>query len=106
MIWLKMIIAGIITFFTRFLLVSLIKKNSLTNKTKIVLSYVPSAVFPAIIFPAVFLNLNGQLFIEDNPKIIGAIAAVLIGYFTRNILVTIIFGLIIYWCNIYFNLFL
>ncbi|MEY2962376.1 MAG: hypothetical protein RL496_203, partial [Pseudomonadota bacterium] len=52
MIWLKMIIAGIITFLTRFLLVSLIKKNSLTNKTKIVLSYVPSAVFPAIIFPA------------------------------------------------------
>ncbi len=102
MIWLKMIIAGIITFLTRFLLVSLIKKNSLTNKTKIVLSYVPSAVFPAIIFPAVFLNLNGQLFIEDNPKIIGAIAAVLVGYLSRNVVATIIFGLIIYWLFIYF----
>jgi len=96
-----MIIAGIITFLTRFLLVSLIKKNSLTNKTKIVLSYVPSAVFPAIIFPAVFLNLNGQLFIEDNPKIIGAIAAVLVGYFSKNVVTTIILGLLVYWAYIF-----
>ena len=101
MIWLKMIIAGIITFLTRFLLVSLIKKNSLTNKTKIVLSYVPSAVFPAIIFPAVFLNLNGQLFIEDNPKIIGAIAAVLVGYFSKNVVTTIILGWLVYWAYIF-----
>ena len=96
-----MIIAGIITFLTRFLLVSLIKKNSLTNKTKIVLSYVPSAVFPAIIFPAVFLNLNGQLFIEDNPKIIGAITAVLVGYFSKNVVTTIILGLLVYWFYIF-----
>ena len=96
-----MIIAGIITFLTRFLLVSLIKKNSLTNKTKIVLSYVPSAVFPAIIFPAVFLNLNGQLFIEDNPKIIGAIAAVLAGYLSKNVVTTIILGLLVYWFYIF-----
>ena len=102
MIWLKMIIAGIITFLTRFLLVSLIKKNSLTNKTKIVLSYVPSAVFPAIIFPAVFLNLNGQLFIEDNPKIIGAIAAVIVGYFSKNVVTSIILGLLVYWVYIFF----
>ena len=102
MIWLKIIIAGIITFLTRFLLVSLIKKNSLTNKTKIVLSYVPSAVFPAIIFPAVFLNLNGQLFIEDNPKIIGAISAVLVGYFSKNVVTTIILGLLVYWVYIFF----
>ena len=102
MIWVKMIIAGIITFLTRFLLVNLIKKNSLTNKTKIVLSYVPSAVFPAIIFPAVFLNLNGQLFIEDNPKIIGAIAAVLVGYFSKNVVTTIILGLLVYWFYIFF----
>ena len=101
MIWVKMIIAGIITFLTRFLLVSLIKKNSLTNKTKIVLSYLPSAVFPAIIFPAVFLNLNGQLFIEDNPKIIGAITAVLVGYFSKNVVITIILGLLVYWFYIF-----
>jgi|TARA_B110000914_G_C15369550_1_gene402506 branched-subunit amino acid transport protein len=101
MIWIKMILAGIITFLTRFLMINLIKKNSLSARTKVVLSYVPSAVFPAIIFPAIFLDLNGQFLLEDNPKIIGAIVAIVVGYFSKNTLATIILGLISYWTYIY-----
>lgn len=101
MIWLKMIIAGIITFLTRFLLVSLIKKNSLTNKTKIVLSYVPSAVFPAIIFPGILIDGNGTLDIENNPKILASIMALIIGVFSRNIIATILTGLAAYWFIIF-----
>ena len=97
MIWVKMIIAGVVTFLTRFLLINLIKKNSLSERTKIVLSYVPSAVFPAIIFPAVFLSSNGTFVLDHNAKIIGAIAAVLIGYLSRNVVTTIILGLLAYW---------
>ena len=97
MIWVKMIIAGVVTFLTRFLLINLIKKNSLSERTKIVLSYVPSAVFPAIIFPAVFLSPNGTFVLDHNAKIIGAIAAVLIGYLSRNVVTTIILGLLAYW---------
>jgi len=96
-----MILAGIITFLTRFLMINLIKKNSLSARTKVVLSYVPSAVFPAIIFPAIFLDLNGQFLLEDNPKIIGAIVAIVVGYFSKNTLATIILGLISYWTYIY-----
>ena len=96
-----MILAGIITFLTRFLMINLIKKNSLSARTKVVLSYVPSAVFPAIIFPAIFLDLNGQFLLEDNPKIIGAIVAIVVGYFSKNTLATIILGLISYWTCIY-----
>jgi len=101
MIWLKMIIAGVITFLTRFLLVSLIKKNSLTNKTKIVLSYVPSAVFPAIIFPGILIDGNGTLDIENNPKILASIIALIIGVFSRNIIATILTGLAAYWFIIF-----
>ena len=97
MIWVKMIIAGVVTFLTRFLLINLIKKNSLSERTKIVLSYVPSAVFPAIIFPAVFLSSNGTFILDHNAKIIGAIAAVLIGYLSRNVVTTIILGLLAHW---------
>jgi len=96
-----MILAGIITFLTRFLMINLIKKNSLSARTKVVLSYVPSAVFPAIIFPAIFLDLNGQFLLEDNSKIIGAIVAIVVGYFSKNTLATIILGLISYWTYIY-----
>ena len=97
MIWFKMIIAGVVTFLTRFLLINLIKKDSLSARTKIVLSYVPSAVFPAIIFPAIFLSSNGTFILDHNAKIIGAIAAVLIGYLSRNVVTTIILGLLAYW---------
>jgi branched-subunit amino acid transport protein len=44
------------------------------------LSYVPSAFFPAIIFPAIFLNFTGQLVFLDNPKVLAATIAVLVGY--------------------------
>ena len=101
MIWTWIFIAGIITFLTRYSMIALIKPNTLNETTKKALTYVPSAVFPAIIFPAVFLNLNGQLFIEDNPKIIGAIAAVLVGYFSKNVVTTIILGLLVYWAYIF-----
>tara|TARA_B100000482_G_C12450335_1_gene236706 strand:- start:342 stop:509 length:168 start_codon:yes stop_codon:yes gene_type:complete len=53
--WLIIIISGLITYFLRFSMISLIKKDMLSEKTRILLSYVPSAVFPALIFPAVLL---------------------------------------------------
>jgi len=56
MIWILIIIAGIITFMMRYSLIALIKPENLNDTTKKVLGYVPSAVFPAMIFPAVFFN--------------------------------------------------
>ncbi len=37
-------------------MIALLKKDYFSPRVKIVLSYIPSAVFPAIIFPAIFLN--------------------------------------------------
>ena len=51
-IWISIIITGIINYLTRLGSVLLIKPQKLNNTLKIVLNYVPSAVFPAIIFPA------------------------------------------------------
>ena len=62
MIWTSMIIAGIITFLMRYSLIAIIKPESLSVTTKKVLTYVPSAVFPAIIFPAIFLAGNSRYF--------------------------------------------
>ena len=52
--WLSILIAGIVTYFTRFSMITLINSERLSKNTKIVLSYVPSAVFPAIIFQVFF----------------------------------------------------
>ena len=99
--WSLIIYSGIITFLTRFSMIFLLKQDILNNKTKNILSYVPSAIFPAIIFPPIFLDNTGSLDIENNPKIIAAIVAIIIGYFSRSIIATIFAGLISYWFLIF-----
>ena len=73
----------------------------LGDKIKAVLAYVPSAVFPAIIFPGIFIDDYGQFIEMDDPKIFAAIFAVIVGYFSRNIIATILSGLISYWFLIF-----
>ena len=100
--WEIIIIAGLITYFTRFSMIAFIKKDMLSEKTRMVLSYVPSAVFPSIIFPLVFLNSSGAIDFENNSKILAAIVAIIFGYLSRNVLITILAGLFSYWFFLFF----
>ena len=93
----SIIFAGILTYFTRMTMIALISRDMLGDKIKAVLEYVPSAVFPAIIFPAVFFNDNGYFVDVNDPKIFGILAAIIIGFFSRSIIATIISGLVVYW---------
>ena len=99
--WLLITYCGLITFFTRFSMIALLKKEMFNERVREVLSYVPSAIFPAIIFPAIFLNNAGSIQIEDNPKILAAIIATIIAIFSRNIVATIFSGLTSYWFLIF-----
>jgi len=98
---LLIIYCGLITFLTRFSMIALLKKEMFNDRIREVLSYVPSAIFPAIIFPAIFLDNTGTAQLEDNPKILAAIIAMVVGILSRNILATILSGLISYWFIIY-----
>jgi len=100
--WSLIIYCGVVTFLTRFSMIFLLKKDVFNEKTKKILSYVPSAIFPSIIFPPIFLDNTGSLDLENNPKIIAAIVAIIVGYFSENIIATIFAGLISYWFFIFF----
>ena len=97
------IYCGLITFLTRFSMIALLKKEMFNDRIREVLSYVPSAIFQAIIFPAIFLDNSGSMQIEDNPKIIAAIIAMLVGVLSKNIIGTILSGLLSYWMIIYIS---
>ena len=99
--WTLIIYCGLITFLTRFSMIALLKKEMFNDRIREVLSYVPSAIFPAIIFPAIFLDNTGLIQLEDNPKILAAIIAMVIGILTRNIIATIFSGLATYWFLIF-----
>ena len=95
------IYCGLITFLTRFSMIALLKKEMFNDRIREILSFVPSAIFPAIIFPAIFLDNSGDFQLENNPKIMAAIIAMLIGIISQNIIATIISGLASYWFLIF-----
>ena len=99
--WALIIYCGLITYFTRFSMIVLLKKEMFNDRAREILSYVPSAIFPAIIFPAIFLDSSGSILIENNPKIMAALIATLIGIFSRSIIATIFSGLASYWFLIF-----
>ena len=99
--WALIIYCGLITFFTRFSMIALLKKEMFNDRIREILSYVPSAVFPAIIFPAIFLDNSGDFQLENNPKIMAAIIAMIVGIISKNIIATIFSGLASYWLLIF-----
>ena len=101
MTWLSIIIAGIVTYFARMTMVALVSRDMLGDRIKAVLAYVPSAVFPAIIFPGVFINDYGTFIEMNDPKIFGALVAIIVGYFSKNVIATILSGLFSYWLIIF-----
>ena len=82
-------------------MIALLKKEMFNDRIREILSFVPSAIFPAIIFPAIFLDNSGDFQLENNPKIMAAIIAMLIGILSQNIIATIISGLASYWFLIF-----
>ena len=101
MTWFSIILSGIVTYFSRMAMVALIDRERLGTKVKEVLNYVPAAVFPAIIFPGVFFDDFGSFVEFTNPKIYGALVALIVGFYSRNVIATILSGLLSYWFMIF-----
>ena len=101
MTWISITIAGLLTYLTRMTMIAVVKRALLGEKIKAVLAYVPSAVFPAIIFPAIFINVYGAYIEMNDPKIFGALVAIIVGYFSKNVIATIFSGLLSYWIIIF-----
>ena len=102
MTWTSIFIAGFITYLTRMGMITLIDKNVFNENFRKILNFVPSVVFPSIIFPGVFLDDYGSLVTITDPKIYGAITAIIVGYLSRNVILTITSGLVSYWILIFF----
>jgi len=101
MIWFWILLAGVVTFLTRYSMITLINPKTLNKTYKEVLKYVPSAVFPAIIFPAIFLDQKGYFLDISSPQIWGFVIAVMFGYFFNSIILTIVSGLVSFWILIF-----
>ena len=93
-IWLVMLLGGLITFGMRFSLIYLFGRFEVPETMRRALHYVPPAVLSAIIFPELFLD-DGVLNLSlDNARLLAGLIAIVVAWFSKNTLITIIVGMI------------
>lgn len=93
-IWLVMLLGGLITFAMRFSLIYLFGRLQVPETMRKALHYVPPAVLSAIIFPELLLHegvLDASL---DNTRLLAGLVAIVVAWFSKNTLITIIAGMI------------
>lgn len=92
-IWLIMLLGGLITFGMRFSFIYLFGRFEVPQTLRRALHYVPPAVLSAIVFPELLMR-DGRLALDlTNERLLAGLVAVLVAWFTRSTLLTILAGL-------------
>ena len=88
---------ALVTFGIRYVIFPISKRLKFSRLFERVLSYVPPVVLTAIIVPSVLMpggeGLNLRL---NNPYLIGAVAACIIGGIFKNLLLTIVMSMVVF----------
>lgn len=85
---------ALVTFGIRYLVFAVAGRVDFPDRLVAALRYVPPAVLTAIIVPAVLLPDGQQLNLSfSNSYLVGALVACGVGWFSRNLLLTIVLGM-------------
>ena len=94
-IWITIVIAGLLTFATRFSFIFLLDRIKMPDWFRRGLRFVPVAVLSAIILPEL-TSPNGSLFLSwRNPQLLAGTVAILVAWRTKNVILTIVVGMAI-----------
>jgi branched-subunit amino acid transport protein len=93
-IWLVMLLGGLVTFGIRFSLIYLFGRLEVPETMRKALHYVPPAVLSAIVFPELFIRDGVFNLSLDNHRMIAGLVAILVAWLSRNILITILVGMV------------
>jgi len=93
-IWLVVLLGGLVTFGMRFSFVWLLGRLEVPETMRRALRYVPPAVLSAIVFPELFLR-EGHLDLSlGNSRLLAGLVAIAVAAWTKNSLLTILFGMV------------
>ena len=92
-----MIIAGLLTFFMRFIMLSGIAPRKLPATFREASEFIPIAVLTAIIVPAVLTGEDNNIMLLNNSHFPAAIVAVVVALISRSVVLTIGVGLSTLW---------
>lgn len=96
-LWLTLICIGLLTFAIRLSFISLFGRREIPTFLLSILRFVPVTVLSAIIFPALFLYGNRLDLSLSNTRLIAAILAAVVAWRTKNVLLTIVVGMVGLW---------
>ena len=83
----------LVTFLVRYPILAMSGRITLPPRLLQALNYVPPAVLVAIIVPTVLIEHNNLSLGLDNARLIGSLAALGIGLWKKNLLLTILVGM-------------
>ncbi|MCP4692486.1 MAG: AzlD domain-containing protein [Desulfobacterales bacterium] len=88
---------ALVTFLIRYIMFPLSDKIEFPDAMARALRYAPPAVLTAIIVPAVLTPSGAEIQLSlQNAYLVGALGACVVGWFSRNLLMTIVFGMVIF----------
>ena len=93
-IWLVMLLSGLVTFGMRFSLIYLFGRLEVPETMRKALHYVPPAVLSAIVFPELFIRDGVFNLSLENHRMIAGLVAIFVAWLSRNILITILLGMV------------
>jgi branched-subunit amino acid transport protein len=96
-LWLTLICIGLMTFAIRLSFISLFGRREISAFLLSILRFVPFTVLSAIIFPALFLYGNKLDLSLSNTRLIAGILAAIVAWRTKNVLLTIVVGMVGLW---------
>lgn len=91
--WLLIGGMAVVTFLIRYPALAMSGRLKLPARLLQALNYVPPAVLTAIVVSATFVEADNLWFSWRNPRLVGAIAALAIGLWRQNLLLTITVGM-------------
>ncbi len=91
-----LLIAGmaLVTFAIRYPALGLSGRITLAPRFLQLLRYVPPTVLTAIVVPAVLMPQDALWLDLTNARLVGAIAAIAVGFWRKNLLLTIVVGMV------------
>ena len=93
-LWLTIIIAGLLTFGIRLSFILFMGKTQISPIAQQALRFVPIAVLSALIAPALFVPKGSLDLTFGNTRLIAGLVAILVAWRTKNVLLTIVIGMI------------
>ena len=96
-VWLIMLGLAAGTFLIRASFILILGESEMDPRIARALRFVPGSVLSALVVPQILTRGNALRISMDNPQLIAAIVAAVIAWRTKNVVLTILGGMLVLW---------